>query len=883
MKKLFTSILSTIVLFTLSNTAAKAQCTAAQTNWDNLDYLSIQGGSMANYLTYINTPALYTSMVQTQSFAIGVNRLTITHNYTSANNLGENNTNTAEAGSRGTGADVQYRGNGIITVSFDSPVSATSFSLYDIDRSQTAAVTALNGVTPVNITMAKLSGTVIAVTGSGTTTPVATATGTNVTNSSTDGTLNIDIPGTITSFTITITATGTNGSEDGSFWLSDINACVTGSFPTNYYAIAQPFTGQPSYILAVHDLNTVYMVDPATGRAVSIFTDNSPRVREINDLAYDPYKRIIYYGVDGLERCTPAGLPDSTRYIRKYDLNTETISQVINNVNAAPFNIPTYYFGLETGGAAFYNSSLYLAIDGTQVNASGNVVLVGREAALWRIDFAADSITPTKACQAYAQPEDNGSSLTHDWGDVTIKDGTLYDFNRARASAAFSNYNVFNMQTGATTTHPSFSGAHNRPTQAAQDWTGQLYWISDSITTYNGTNVLTYPKNKIVAAPRSETWVLGAGDAAEAFRPKADFGDAPVSYDPVALSPALHERDSALYLGPTFSTGWDWEWNKQTSADATGDGADDNDGLTFVSIFDKSTGNYLVQARVYNNTGANATLIGWFDYNGNNAYDPSEALTPITVTSSPAVQLVNLFWSGITSPIANGTYTFLRLRLTSAANGMTAANPTGYFNSGEVEDYRVLVDLFPLSANLVAFDAKAVSNSTARLTWTTTFEETLSGFTIERSADGTNWNSIGFLNAKGDKRSGINEYVFNDMQALKGKSYYRLKLLDANGVFHYSEVKSIQMKDMLTLISVMPNPAKDNATVYISNISIANTNATVILMDMQGNKMSTQKFLLVPGANSITLKNLDKLSRGAYIVQVITAEMIVNRKLIIGN
>lgn len=64
-------------------------------------------------------------------------------------------------------------------------------------------------------------------------------------------------------------------------------------------------------------------------------------------------KRIIYYSVDGLERCTPAGSPDSIRHIKKYDMNTETISTLISDVKTAPFNIPTFHAGLESGGAAF--------------------------------------------------------------------------------------------------------------------------------------------------------------------------------------------------------------------------------------------------------------------------------------------------------------------------------------------------------------------------------------------------------------------------------------------------------------------------------------------------------------------------------------------------
>lgn len=852
-----------------------AQCTTANVNWDYLDYLQT---NTAGYSAYINTPALYTSMVQTQAFALGRRGLTIVHNYTAANNRGENTTNTAEAGSRGTGADVQWIGNGTITITFDTVVTAASFSIYDIDRSQVVTVTALNGVTPVNITMAKLSGVVLTIAGSGTPTASATANATTVANNNTDGTINVDIAGSVTSITIVVTASGTcssgcggGGTENGSFWLSDISACVVGSFPNNYYAISQPFTGQPEWILAVHDLNTVYMVDPATGRAVAIFQDTDPRVREINDLAYDPYKRIIYYSVDGLERCTPAGTPDSIRHIKKYDVNTETISTLISNVNNAPYNIPTFSYGLESAAGGFYNGSLYQGVEGTQSGSTNT----GREGIVWRIDFASDSITPTKACQVFALPVDNGSSLLHDWGDVTLKDGIMYDFNAA-SSSSNGNYNIFNLQTCTVTNTYAGVRLSDKPRQAGQKWDGSIYWFHDSVTAYNGTNVLTLPKRKIVAAARSATWVAGAGDAAEAFKPKADFGDAPATYDPVALSPALNERDTALRIGATY----DWEWGKQTSAIANGDGGDE-DGLAFVPVFDPGTQTYLVQVSVYNHTDSVAKLCAWFDYNGNGVFDASEGLTPISVPSSTATQNFYLWWSGIVSPIAKGTYTFLRIRLATNANNVTTSKSTGYMFDGETEDYRVLVDNFPLSVNLLNFNARAINSTTARLTWTTTGEENFAGFGIERSADGINWTAIAYVSARGNTVQDQNEYLYNDTRALKGKSFYRLKLLDKNNLFHYSELRSVTINDMADQVVLMPNPARSSATIYLSSDAVSE--AIVSLYDLQGRKLRTEKYQLVPGGNSLTLKNLDQLPEGTYVVQVINGQQATTKKLLISK
>lgn len=866
-------------LFLLLDTrVVSAQCHTAIVNWENLDYLE---ANSANYSAYI-TPALYPNLVQRQSFAIGINRVTITHNFVTASNLGENVTHTGEAGSYGTGADVNYSGNGTITLTFDNAVSNFKMSLYDVDASARTQVSALNASgASINVTLSPATATwatsvfvpnpaTSANTSVGLNPRVdATLIVANQANNTITSTVNIDVAGPVKTITIVVS----NNATDPLFWMSDIQACVTGSYPTNYYNVSQPFTGQPSYVLAVHDLNTVYMLDPATGRAVDIFTDNSPRVREINNLAYDPYKRIIYYSVDGLERCTPAGSTDSVRYVRKYDVNTGTISEIVSNVNNAPLYIPTYSYGLESGSAAFYNGSLFLGVEGTKSGSTST----GREGTIWRVDFAVDSITPTVASQVFAQPADNGTRITHDWGDIVINDSILYDFNRGNASGSpnTSRYHVYDLQTEAITTYtPLFT--YSRPTQAAVQWNGQLCWVSDSVATYDGTNVVGATKKKIFAAPRNTTWVAAAGDAAEAFRPKADFGDAPASYDPVALSPALNERDTALRIGATC----DLEWSKNTSSDASGDGADE-DGIAFVSIFDPATQNYLVQVQVYNHTDSVAKLCAWLDYNGNGVFDAAEGLTPISVPSSTATQSFFLWWSGIISPLANGSYTYLRVRIATNANSMTTSKATGYMFDGETEDYRVLVDNFPLGVNLLSFTAKAVNSTTARLNWTTTLEDNFSGFGIERSADGTNWTSIGFVSATGNSSSSQTDYLFNDIRALRGKSFYRLKLQDKNGQFRYSEQRTVTITDMADQVIIMPNPASTTATVYLKSNNAGD--AFVSLFDVQGRKLRTEKLQIVSGGNTLVLRNLDQLPEGTYIVQVVSGQEVVSKKLLIGK
>src|SRR5690606_1191398 len=147
---------------------------------------------------------------------------------------------------------------------------------------------------------------------------------------------------------------------------------------------------------------------------------------------------------------------------------------------------------------------------------------------------------------------------------------------------------------------------------------------------------------------------------------------------------------------------------------------------------------YVVQVSAYNNSGADATMIAWLDYNGNGTFDAAEAVSPITVPSSSSAQNFWLFWPSSPNTFSNGQYTYLRVRITSASASMTTSHATGFFTNGEVEDYRILVDNFPLATHLLNFDA-VTQGKKVKLNWSATEDAGTLGYEIERSNDNISW------------------------------------------------------------------------------------------------------------------------------------------------
>jgi hypothetical protein len=103
-------------------------------------------------------------------------------------------------------------------------------------------------------------------------------------------------------------------------------------------------------------------------------------------------------------------------------------------------------------------------------------------------------------------------------------------------------------------------------------------------------------------------------------------------------------------------------------------------------------------------------------------------------------------------------------------------------------------------------------NGLTLLQWNTALEVNLKSFTIQRSVDGSNWVSVGTVNAVGNRAS---NYTFEDMNTLvAGNYYYRLAMIENNGFTKYSATRLIKIDKAFT-VDVYPNPAQQN--VYIQS------------------------------------------------------------------
>ena len=146
--------------------------------------------------------------------------------------------------------------------------------------------------------------------------------------------------------------------------------------------------------------------------------------------------------------------------------------------------------------------------------------------------------------------------------------------------------------------------------------------------------------------------------------------------------------------------------------------------------------------------------------------------------------------------------------LDSQTNGTIYNGTLGASASPGTDDpTRIQDPTLPLPVELVSFNSSIIANI-AELSWITASEINNMGFDVERKSESDSYTKIGFVSGNGTTTD-YSYYSFVDVISQSGVYFYRLKQIDFDGSFNYSNEISIEIKSVpqtFNLEQNYPNP-----------------------------------------------------------------------------
>lgn len=187
------------------------------------------------------------------------------------------------------------------------------------------------------------------------------------------------------------------------------------------------------------------------------------------------------------------------------------------------------------------------------------------------------------------------------------------------------------------------------------------------------------------------------------------------------------------------------------------------------------------------------------------------------------------------------------------------------------DQFAITTQLVTLPVGLLSFSGYR-DGSRNQLRWTTTTEVNNKGFDVERSLDGVNYTSIGFVNslAVNGNSSVKLDYAFTDNNVTGSRQYYRLRQVDFDNRSKLSNIVLLKSDkpNVITLDGMFPNPAATVVNLMLS--SPVKDKVQMVVTDMNGRITMLRQLNVEMGSNTLSV-NVGALAGGTYMVKMISS------------
>jgi hypothetical protein len=200
----------------------------------------------------------------------------------------------------------------------------------------------------------------------------------------------------------------------------------------------------------------------------------------------------------------------------------------------------------------------------------------------------------------------------------------------------------------------------------------------------------------------------------------------------------------------------------------------------------------------------------------------------------------------------------------TGGNGVTGSDETSEdMNNTWIVD--VPTPFLPIPVELTSFTASVTADAVV-LNWSTATELNNHGFEIERKSDGS-FRTIGFVEGYGTTTETQN-YNYTDSNVDPGSYYYRLKQVDYNGSYEYSDLVEVEVlaPDVFALNQNYPNPFNPNTMITYS--LAVDSKVTLKVFDVLGQEVVTLINGNVTAGRQEINFNASGINSGVYFYQI---------------
>jgi hypothetical protein len=171
--------------------------------------------------------------------------------------------------------------------------------------------------------------------------------------------------------------------------------------------------------------------------------------------------------------------------------------------------------------------------------------------------------------------------------------------------------------------------------------------------------------------------------------------------------------------------------------------------------------------------------------------------------------------------------------------------------------------LNPLPVELTKFQA-VQQNAHVELFWKTASERNTDHFVIERSHNGYSFLEIESVTSQGDGVT-IQNYNAKDIFPYNGMNYYRLKIVDNDSIFEYSNIQIVHLESP-SAVTFFPNPV--NKSIQIEGLDENMKDGLIEIFDLEGKRIFVDQLPFEDGKLFISTAAINIYNPGTYFLRI---------------